>query len=376
MYTNITYFKSLNTLRFIAAYFVLIHHSEGMKAKNGIQKISSLSFFENGSLAVTFFFVLSGFLITYFLLKEKKATQDVKVRKFYLKRVLRIYPLYYLLVLFGTVVLPFLMGVVHFDYDMPYTFSETWYYFVFFLPILVTYYYGHHLLEPLWSIGVEEVFYLFWAPLFKFVKKNILSIFLVVIGIKVILLLIPYIYTATPPLYTALVRTYSVESMAIGGLGAYILFNYKKNLSQTIIYKPVIQFFTYFVLFVYLIFNKNITNDIWQIVFRTPIISGFLVNFLFLYLIIGSSVVENSIINLENRFFSYLGRISYGIYMYQTTVISISIILMSKFVKVSNPILSNTIFYVMATVGVILISHLSYKYFESPILRLNQKKKI
>ncbi len=55
MYTNIDYFKSLNTLRFITAYFVLIHHSESMKAKNGILRISSLSFFENGSLAVTFF---------------------------------------------------------------------------------------------------------------------------------------------------------------------------------------------------------------------------------------------------------------------------------------------------------------------------------
>ena len=244
-------------------------------------------------------------------------------------------------------------------------------YFVFFLPILVTYYNGHHLLEPLWSIGVEEVFYLFWAPVFKFAKKNILPILLLVIGTKIILLLLPYIYN-TPALYNALVRTYSIESMAIGGIGAYILFNYKKNLSNTIIYKPLIQCLIYICLFTYIFFNKNITNDIWQVVFSTPIISGVLINFLFLYLIIGSSIVENSIINLENKVFSYLGKISYGIYMFHTTVISISIILLNRFIKIENPFITNITFYVVTTIGTLLVSHLSYKYFESTIFKINK----
>jgi peptidoglycan/LPS O-acetylase OafA/YrhL len=207
-----------------------------------------------------------------------------------------------LLVVFGTLIIPFLIGVFHIDYSVPYTLSETWYYFVFFFPVLVTYYNGHHLLEPLWSIGVEEVFYLFWAPVFKFARKNILPILLLVIGTKVILLLFPYVYN-TPALYNTLVRTYSIESMAIGGIGAYVLFNYKKKLSNTVIYKPLIQCLIYICLLIYLTFNKNITNDIWQLIFRTPIISGILINFLFLYLIIGISIVENSIVNLENKVF-------------------------------------------------------------------------
>lgn len=373
MYSNIKYFKSLNVLRFIAAYLVVIHHSEGMKVKNGISRISSLSFFENGSLAVTFFFVLSGFLITYFLLKEKQQTNNINVAGFYIKRVLRIYPLYYLLVLFGTLAVPFLINMFHIDYDIPYSFSETWYYFVFFLPILVTYFYGHHLLEPLWSIGVEEVFYLFWAPLLKIAKKRILPILLLVIAIKIILLLLSYVYD-TPALYNVIVRTYSIDSMAIGGVGAYLLFNCKKDLSQSIIYKPAVQYVIYAILFIYVFFNKNITNGIWQAVFNIPIISGILVNFLFLYLIIGSSVVENSIVNFENKFFSYLGRISYGIYMYHTTIIAISIIFLNKVVKVSNPLLANISFYLMVTIGVIVVSHLSYKYFESIILKFKRKK--
>jgi len=58
----------------------------------------------------------------------------------------------------GTVALPVAFGFVQVDYEMPYTLGQTWYWFVFFLPGMVTFLYGSHFLEPLWSIGVEEVF--------------------------------------------------------------------------------------------------------------------------------------------------------------------------------------------------------------------------
>lgn len=60
-----------------------------------------LGLFRNGGHAVTFFFVLSGFLITYLLLKERERMGTIKVKKFYLKRVLRIWPLYFLLIFIG-----------------------------------------------------------------------------------------------------------------------------------------------------------------------------------------------------------------------------------------------------------------------------------
>ena len=56
---------------------------------------------ELGGLGVIFFFVLSGFLITYLLLKEKEQTGTVNVKKFYARRVLRIWPLYFFIVLLG-----------------------------------------------------------------------------------------------------------------------------------------------------------------------------------------------------------------------------------------------------------------------------------
>jgi len=55
------------------------------------------------------------------------------------------------------------------------------------MPGLVTFHFGHHFLEPLWSIGVEEVFYLIWAPLFKYIKKRVWVLLLSVILFKIIL---------------------------------------------------------------------------------------------------------------------------------------------------------------------------------------------
>ncbi|MCC8145696.1 MAG: hypothetical protein LIO93_04485 [Bacteroidales bacterium] len=66
----------------------------------------------------------------------------------------------------------------------------------------------------------------------------------------------------------------------------------------------------------------NIDNPVWKVLFHTPVLSPLLLYFIFLYLIVGVSLAGNSIIKLENKALSYFGEISYGIYMYHTTVIS------------------------------------------------------
>ena len=68
MYKRIKYFEGLSALRFFAAYFVVLHHAEQIRRKYEMVHLKDYSFFNNGSIAVTFFFVLSVFLITYLLL--------------------------------------------------------------------------------------------------------------------------------------------------------------------------------------------------------------------------------------------------------------------------------------------------------------------
>ena len=149
MFKSIKHFKGLDSLRFFAAYLVVIHHAEQIRMTYGLFNLKQYSLFNNGGLAVTFFFVLSGFLISYLLLKEQFGKGTISVKKFYFRRVLRIWPLYFLLILIGTLLLPYILDILSYNYIMPYNFNDVVWYYIFFTPFLVNVFYGHHLLEPL-----------------------------------------------------------------------------------------------------------------------------------------------------------------------------------------------------------------------------------
>ncbi len=359
----IKYFKSLNSLRFFAAAFVLIGHSEALRFQKGINSnLHDWSFFNNGQNAVLFFFVLSGFLITYLLLKELKEKQKVAIKKFYIKRVRRIWPLYFLLVFIGCIVQPWLIDYLNIPYKMPYTFGETWYYFVFFVPGLVTLFYGSHLLEPLWSIGVEEVFYLIWAPLVQLFRKHLLQLLIAVIGIKLILLfLLQFLPKQSfPPVTSHLIHTMKFEAMAIGGLGAYLLFYFGKRLTKHFFFKPFSQVLILSLIAIYLGAHLTINDKlpIEKQFFATSIKSVF-----FLYLMLAISVIPHKIVSLENRAFNYLGEISYGIYMFHLLVATLVLDFMGK-IETASPFLNGLLFYFLIFGFTILLSAFSKRYFE------------
>ena len=86
------YFPGLHGLRFFAALMVVFSHVELMKDYHGYPNLyaANLAVYESGRMGVTLFFVLSGFLISYLLLTEKKVARTIAVKKFYQRRILRI----------------------------------------------------------------------------------------------------------------------------------------------------------------------------------------------------------------------------------------------------------------------------------------------
>src|SRR5688572_27055191 len=102
------YFPNLNGLRFIAAFLVIIHHIEQLKSFSNIDNYwGTVPFIDIiGKLGVVLFFVLSGFLITYLLLAEERSFKRISIVKFYIRRMLRIWPLYFLIILLAFAVLP------------------------------------------------------------------------------------------------------------------------------------------------------------------------------------------------------------------------------------------------------------------------------
>ncbi len=373
--SNRIYFPGLNALRFFAAYFVLLHHGETIRAKYGMPNFEEYSVFQNGSLAVSFFFVLSGFLITYLLLDEIDRTRNVSIKKFYIRRVLRIWPLYFLLVFVGLILIPQFLNFIHYDYQMPYDTTTAGILFTLFLSFVVNSVYGSHLLEPLWSIGVEEYFYLLWAPLFKFFENHVWAIIIGVLSVKTALLVYYYFnptgnvtYLLIKDIFTAL----KFELMAIGGLGAYWVFKKDRHIENSWIFKTSVQIFFLILLAIRLFFHQYYIDNqfiIYELFFNAPILGTYTEGVLFLWLILNVSLNPRAFFKLTHPILDKLGEISYGIYMYQMLVIFGTVLIFKKMLLSSGLVLSTLFFYSLTSCAIIGISWLSKRYFEDFFLR-------
>jgi peptidoglycan/LPS O-acetylase OafA/YrhL len=170
------FFPNLDGLRFFAFFAVLLRHSGTtdftyIKA-NSVYIIVKKYFFMNGLLGVNFFFVLSGFLITYLLLDEKSVLKKIDIKSFYVRRILRIWPVYYLTLLIGFVLIPFVKDFIG---NLEVVDANPWYYIAFLGNFYSVYIHPPNspMLDRLWSIAVEEQYYLVWPLVIAFfpVKK-------------------------------------------------------------------------------------------------------------------------------------------------------------------------------------------------------------
>lgn len=111
---RVKYFPGLDPLRFFAALMILLVHVDLVKSFFNLETTTTTPFFmrmDFGGTGVNFFFVLSGFLITYLLLCEKDKHTTISLKKFYMRRILRIWPLYYLILLIGFFILPHIHNI-------------------------------------------------------------------------------------------------------------------------------------------------------------------------------------------------------------------------------------------------------------------------
>lgn len=371
----IRYFEGFNALRFFAAYLVLLAHAETIRAKYGLFSLTAYSFFQNGGLAVEFFFVLSGFLITYLLLSEQHRTGTVKMKQFYMRRVLRIWPLYYILVFLGLVLVPMALHFVAPDKAaLPYPYAVAGPLYVLFLPNLVNAMYGSSLLSPLWSIGVEEQFYLIWAPIVKFLRKYLLYVFGAIILLKVLFAQYFLVgHTGELPLWVKFVKTLKFEAMAIGGLGAYLIYKKPNWPTQNVLFHPVIQVFMFALLF------ARIAAHQWMMqwtAYAWIFEAGFGIlgmSLLFLWLLLNVSLNQRRLFSTVQKQLDFLGEISYGIYMYHMLVLFFVVLVGKPLLQKLSPLPQTLIFYALVSGGTILIAYLSYRFLEKPFLRLKKR---
>jgi peptidoglycan/LPS O-acetylase OafA/YrhL len=359
------YFQNLNGLRFIAAFLVIIHHIEQIKSISNIENYwGEIPFIGIiGKLGVVLFFVLSGFLITYLLLAEEYSFQKISIRKFYMRRILRIWPLYFYIIILAFLVLPNIDIFVlpNFGKDVIYSnlFLKLFLYAIFFpnlvLSLLGIVPYASHT----WSIGTEEQYYLVWPVILKYFKKHrIVLMILIIVFYLVFRLFLNTHYSNFIPYKNILVafwNTFSIDCMAIGGLFAILLF--QKNKLLKLIQNNILFYST--IIFTILLMLKGVYVPYFHYEFYSVLFGIIILNF---------ATNDTIQISLENRLFNYLGNISYGLYMYHPIGIVLGLA-----ISTSIGLTTNWLIYPLSFTLTIIIAGLSYKYFESFFLKFKDK---
>ncbi len=370
------YFPNLNGVRFLAALVVMIHHIELTKYWFGQgNEIYTKSFIGGvfGDLGVILFFVLSGFLITYLLLAEYAADKTISIRNFYMRRILRIWPLYYLLIVLGLFVLP----LFHF-FDVPgmsetvhQHFAQKVFFFFAFMPNVPYALFTHvPFAEQAWSVGVEEQFYLLWPLLvllglrtkrLGFLLGAMIGVYLAVKGVAMVQ--VARLGEAGAAMeFFQFWHHFNIDCMAIGGIGAYLLFFQKERALKLI-------FSRYFQVGTYLVLGFMTVRGL-----QMPFITFEFSALLFAIIILNLAANVRTIVSLQNRVLDYLGKISYGLYMFHNILLvsMLQLINRSGIISVESK-WGNVLYYALCISGTILVAGVSYQFYERRFIKMKRR---
>ena len=343
------YFPGLNGIRALASLIVLIAHLDEELLKFELEILNAV---ELGRFAVSIFFALSGFLITYLLLMEKAKTGTISIKDFYIRRMLRIWPLYfiYLLIALG------LGKIMGFDF----AWWALWL-TIFFAPN-VPGWRGQHIVftEHYWSLGVEEQFYLFWPWLLRQSKHAGIAILSFLVGFYVIKLGFRFGLGGFSFPYV-IMHLARFDCMAIGGLGAWLLWKGIPAHFQKVIFHPATQIAVWLGLIFIL--------SHWMRLFT--FIEHQLVAFFTTLLILNVTSNPKPILRLEGKTWTFLGSISFGLYVWHPILIqNFSAI----FLPLEIPNLPKQIIYITVSIAIsILMAYISLRLIEKPFLKFKNK---
>ncbi len=295
------YNPQLDGLRFFAVLFVVCYH--------WIPSFRHTQFAGFLGGMINFFFVLSSYLITGILFSAKDKSEVFGIPKFkvmgvfLLRRTVRIFPAYYLFLLI-LMLLPFIGRDIKDNAGMYFSYLANYHiYFSNDFPSAAAH---------IWTLAVEEQFYVLWPLVILFVpQRHLLKTFIFLIIMSVALRAVNYFPTHGVP--QAILTQYCVDAFAVGGILAY---KYRAPEHE----RKLISKWVNIALYI------SIPLSIAIILFKSHYYS-FVLNRL-LFSIISLKIVEGAVIGykkifgkvLEKKPILYLGRISYGIYLYHLLV--------------------------------------------------------
>lgn len=360
-------FPNLNGLRFTGALTVMLFHCFTLHREiwgdfyqsSWFQAIGKI--LNKGHLGVALFFVLSGFLITYLLLDELKRNGRINVMHYFIRRILRVWPLYFVITVFGFFLFP------HLPYGVETT-HELWRYLLFLSnwdELINGARENLNFLTATWSVSVEEQFYLSWGVLIAvigFRKKWFFPLFFM--GVIVGVLAFRFLHTGDER--TIYFHTFSVVSdLAFGGLLAWLVFEQKMDCF-------IRKLPRLFILLGYVLGFGALFLDGWLLKSPLAFAARLVPELVFGFIVLEQVYAEHSFYKIDRipGFFE-AGKLTYGFYLFHSIFIYYFAHLFHDW-QLTDSFAYYALFVMLVFAATYATAWLSFRYFETPLLQLKR----
>ena len=361
------YFSQLDGIRFIAVGLVLLDH---WLAESNVYPL--------GTLGVTMFFVLSGFLITRILIQSKLKDDSTgrshwfSVKQFIIRRSIRIFPIYFLAI--------FILYLL----DVPPVRDTILWCLTYTTNIYIaTKQHWMGTIDHLWSLAVEEQYYLVFPYLILFLPTKSYKKTLIFMIILSVLLRFFLFLSGTPWMVQYVLMPTCLDSFGLGGLLAYFFTFQKETLFKEITTSKYL-IASFLILSIFLFFSRQYQISSNQVHHFGNLVIERLIGSIFCFFLIAKAVNGyEGIIKwfLENSLISYFGRISYGLYLYHNFIYNYfhtpqtSFVLkgLRKFQQIVPTITQNSVFELLYFFGItVFVATLSWYLIEKPVNNLKK----
>jgi peptidoglycan/LPS O-acetylase OafA/YrhL len=313
-----------------------------------------------GAFGVDLFFALSAYLITILLIREEEIRGHIDIRAFYVRRILRIWPLYFFFIAVAALV-PFWDRTQHLSwaYIAGYLFlAGNWVYVWKGLP--------HSVANPLWSVSIEEQFYLIWPlALRRMSRRQLISAvvgLLLLANVARVCLVFSHVLGAALE-YNTFAR---LDAIALGILVAYVLGSDVPTLS--LFARLALAGFSLSLWCIVAAYTElNAQTEVAPVLgtlLGRPLVAVAAAGLLIAT--IGAPAADAKI--LTNSLLIYLGRISYGLYVYHAA----GLLVASHFFR-TNSVRGFAAFALSGLALTVIFSMISYRWLESPFLKLKER---
>ena len=361
------YLPSIDSLRALAVLAVIIYHVD-------------VNYLPGGFLGVDLFFVLSGYLISSLIIKEFRKTGTVNLYNFYIRRARRLLPAVYFMITVGLVVMVLFNEVLlrksHLDAIFGYIYSSNWWYIFHKLDYFDSFG-AQSPFKHLWSLAIEEQFYMIFPLLFLLVNrkkkskdgtfklnKNFLYVVLGLILVSLIAHILLFDINNISRIYFG--TDTRAFSLLVGVVGAILYpmerLHTKVTPQQNLIYS-VISLVSIATLITVMIYTSEYNTWLYR--------GGFLLVAILGLIVIISSGKQHTVMArlLSFKPVVFIGKISYSLYLWHFPIL----VLTTPVAEIGN---TNIYFVILRVILTFVVAIVSYVFVETPIRKLGFKNYI